>query len=250
MVFLNSDLTELSRQEELAEILDQSKTSRELLDKLKEITAPTPRLALAICQAYRRGRRIGAGLRLLQNSDLPIPCDDQSRRLYVQLKHELAYCQTHVNRSKAWPMYADAVQSSIDLLGKTHKQTTRVRCGFAGELEVAFLYSGALDVLSALKADNKDFLDPWKQFVPQMEARILDKMAKQGKRKRPPWIEKDEENIRCLLRGQSKGSGNDPMTEEDKENIPRGELHRLSKRRKLITCTQQQAERGEETKQV
>lgn len=86
IALLDSGVDGLPRQAELAELLHHSKTSLELLQKLKKITDPTPSLALEMCRAFRREGQLRTGMRLLQKSNLPIPRDDESRRLMSRFK--------------------------------------------------------------------------------------------------------------------------------------------------------------------
>lgn len=206
MALLDSGVDELPRQIELAELLRQSKTSSELLKRLEKITDPTSFLALEMCRAFRREGRFRTGLRLLQQSNLPIPCDDQSRRLYVKIQGELALCESNLSDVKACYLFADAIRSSIDLLGRTDKTTLQFRFDFATFLESSSRYSGALDELVALKADSKDLSHSWREFIIQMEKRLRDKRIKKRRRERLMPAEQT-------------------LTEDDKENILQSEPH-------------------------
>ncbi|KAI1158517.1 hypothetical protein F5B18DRAFT_84663 [Nemania serpens] len=214
MALLDSGVDELPRQAELAELLRYSMTSPELLEKLEGIVDPIPSLALERCRAFRREGRIRAGMRLLQKSNLPIPCDDENRRLNVQIQGEIALCESNFDDGKACGLFAAAVRSSIDLLGSIDKVTIQLRVNFATFLESSSRYSGALDVLSALKTDSEDLLHPWRERVTQMEERLRDKRAKKRSRERPMPAEHS-------------------LVVDDKENIPLTELHGPSKKRKL-----------------
>ena len=218
IALLDSGVDGLLRQAELAELLHHSKTSPELLEKLEKITDPTPSLALERCRAFRREGRLCSGMRLLQKSNLPIPCDDESRRLNVQIHGEIALCESYFDDGKACELFAGAVRSSIDLLGPTDEVTMQLRVTYATFLESSSRYSGALDVLSALKVDSKDLLHPWRDHVVQMEKRLRDKRAKKRSRERPMLTEHS-------------------LIEDDKENIHQSEPHNSSKKRKLTRDT-------------
>lgn len=215
IALLDSGVDGLPHQAELAELLHQSKTSPELLKKLKKITDPTPSLALEMCRAFRLEGNLSTGMRLLRELDPLTPCDDQSRRLYVKIQGELALCESHNNFEKAYKLYTDAVRSSIHLLGRTDEDTIRLRVTFAGFLERFLRYSGALDVLAALKVDSKDLLHPWGNLVVQMEERLRYERVKKRHRERPMPAEQT-------------------LTEDDKENIPQSEPYSPSKKRKLV----------------
>ena len=214
IALLDSGVDGLPRQAELAELLAYSKTSPELLEKLEKITDPTPSLALERCRAFRREGQYRTGMRLLQKSNLPIPCDDKSRRLNVQIQGEIALCESNFDDRKACELFAGAIRSSIDLLGSTDKVTIQLRVTYATFLESCSRYSGALDVLFALKVDCKDLLHPWREHVMQMEERLRDKRVKKRSRERPMPAE------------------HSPI-EDDKENEP----HSPSKKRKLTRDT-------------
>lgn len=218
MALLDSGVDGLPRQAELAELLYHSETSRELLEKLEKITDPTPSLALAICRAFRREGRLRAGMRLLQKPNSPIPHDDESRRLHVHIQGELALCESYFDDGKACKLFADAVRSSIDLLGRTDKATIQLRITYATILESSSRYSGALDVLAALKADSKDWSHRRTEVVMQMEERLRDKRTKKRSRERP------------MPAGHS-------LIEDDKENMHQSEPHSPSKKRKLMQET-------------
>ncbi|KAI4133765.1 MAG: hypothetical protein LQ347_002092 [Umbilicaria vellea] len=218
IALLDSGVDGLSRQAELAELLHHSKTSLELLEKLEKITDPTPSLALERCRAFRREGQLRTGMRLLQKSNLPIPCDDESRRLNVQIQGEIALCESHFDDGKACELFIGAVRSSIDLLGSTDEVTMQLRVTYATFLESSSRYSGALDVLFALKVDSKDLLHPWRECVIQMEERLRDKRAKKRSRERPMPAEHS-------------------LIEDDKENMRQSEPHSSSKKRKLTRET-------------
>ena len=218
IVLLDSGVDELPRQAELAELLRHSETSPELLEKLEKITDPAPSLALERCRAFRCEGRVRTGMRLLQQSNLPVPCDDESRRLNVQIQGEIALCVSHFDDGKACELFAGAVRSSIDLLGPTDKVTIQLRVTYATFLERSSRYSGALDVLFALKVDSKDLLHPWRECVRQMEERLRDKRAKKRSRERPMPAEHS-------------------LIEDGKENMHQSEPHSPSKKRKLTRET-------------
>ena len=215
IALLDSGVDYLARQAELVELLHHSKTSPELLKKLEKITDPTPSLALEMCRAFRREGRVRPGMRLLQELNPLTLYDDQSRRLYVQIQGELSLCESHLTDVKACIMFKDVVRSSEDLLGRTDKDTIQLRITYAMFLESSFRYSGALDVLTALKFDCKDSLHPWTERVMQMEERLLVKRVKKRGRERPMPAEQT-------------------LAEDDKENIPQSEPHSPSKKRKLM----------------
>ncbi|KAI0097684.1 hypothetical protein GGR51DRAFT_540313 [Nemania sp. FL0031] len=201
IALLDSGVDGLPRQVELADLLQHSKSSRELLEKLERITDPLPSLALGICQAFRRERRPSSGMRLLQKSNPPIPCDDETWRLNVRIQGEIALCQSYSDEGKAYELYRGAIRSSIDLLGSTDEDTIRLRVEYALFLENSRRYSGALDVLFALKTDCKDLLHPWREQIVQMEKQLRYKRAKKRSRERPmpeehKLIEDDKENMR------------------------------------------------------
>ncbi|KAI1125839.1 hypothetical protein F5Y10DRAFT_246236 [Nemania abortiva] len=167
IALLDSGVEGLSHQAELAELLHYSGTSPGLLDKLRKITDPTPSLALEICRAFRREGEPYTGMCLLRKSNLPIPCDDESRRLNVRIQGEIALCESNYDDGKACQLFAGAIRSSIDLLGSTDIVTIQLRVTYATFLERSFRYSGALDVLFSLKVDSKDLLHPWRECVIQ-----------------------------------------------------------------------------------
>ena len=214
IVLLDSGVDELERQKELAELLNQSDSSLELMKKLRQIPDPIPCLALEICRVFREGGRYSEGQRLLQKSNLPTPCDDQSRRLCVQIQSEIAVCESYLDDSKACPMFADAIRSSIDLLGRTDEDTIQLRVDFAEFLDRSSRYSGALDILSALKDDTKDLLHPWRNRVIQMEEQLRYQKTRKWPRERPMPAEQT-------------------MIEGDKENVHQNEPRSPSKKRKL-----------------
>ena len=218
MVLLDSGVDDLPHQTELAELLHHSKTSSELLNKLEKITDPTPSLALEMCRSFRFEGRLRSGMRLLQSSNHPRPCDDHSRRLIVQIQGELALCESHFDDEKACYLFADAVRSSIDLLGRTDEDTIGLRVTFAKFLERSSRYSGALGVLDALKVDSKDLLHPWRELVMQMQERVRNKRAKKRRRERPMPAEHS-------------------LIEDDKENMQQSESHSPSKKRKRMRET-------------
>lgn len=218
MAMLDSGVKGLPRQTELAELLHRSKTSSELLEQLEKIPDPTPGLALEICRAFRREGRLHEGQRMLQKSNLLMPSDDESRRLYVQIQGELALCGSHFDDEKAYYSFADAVRSSIDLLGRTDEDTIDLRITYATFLERSSRYSGALAVLMALKVDSKDFLHPWTEIVGQMEERLRDKKVKKRRRERPMPAAHN-------------------LIEDDNENVHQSDPHGPSKKRKLMRET-------------
>ena len=214
MAFLDSGVDGLPRQQELAKLLRRSKATPELVKKLEQIPNPEPCLAVEMCQVFRRERRFDEGKRLLQELNPLIPCDDQSRRLYVHVQSELALCEWELNNLKGYTMFKDVVRCSMELLGRTDEYTIQLRVTFAENLEWSSHYSGALDVLVALKADSKDLLHPWSELVMQMEKRLRDNIVKKRRRDRPMPVEQT-------------------LIEDNKENIPQSEPHSLSKKRKL-----------------
>ena len=173
-----------------------------------------------MCRAFRLKGRYSEGRRLLQNYDLPIPRDDQSRCLNVQFQRELALCESYLDDCKACPMFADAVRSIIDLLGKIDNDTIQVRVNFAEFLGRSSRYSGALAVLLALNVDTKGVSHPWRVCVKQMEEGLNDKRVKKRKRERPMPAEQT-------------------LTEDDKENIHESGPHSSFKKRRLMQeiCT-------------
>lgn len=94
----------------------------------------------------------------------------------------------------------------------------QLRVTYATFLESSSRYSGALDVLFALKVDCKDLLHPWRECVIQMEERLRDKRAKKRSRERPMPAEHS-------------------LIEDDKENMHQSEPHSPSKKRKLTRET-------------
>ncbi|KAJ8133061.1 hypothetical protein O1611_g559 [Lasiodiplodia mahajangana] len=215
IALLDSGVDGLPRQLELADLLQHSKSSPELLKKLEKIADPPPSLALGICRAFRRGGRPDSGMCWLQKPNLPIPCDDETRRLNVRIQGEIALCQSYSNDEKACRLYADAVRSSIDLLGSTDELTIGLRVEYASFLESSWRYSGALDVLRALKLDCKDLLHPWKERIPQMEKQLRYKRVKKR------WFERPMPEEHRLI-------------EDDKENMRQSEPCSPSKKRKLM----------------
>lgn len=203
------------RQEELSELLHWSKTSPELLRKLEKITNPTPSLALEMCRAFRREGQPSTGMRLLQQSSLPVACDDKSSRLCVQTQGELALCESNCDDDKACDLFEGAVLSSIKLLGRTDMETIRLRVTFAEFLESSSRYTGALDVLSTLTVDCEGLLHPWTEVVKQMEERLRIKRVKKRRRERPMPTKQT-------------------LTEDNKENVPQSGPHSQSKKRKLM----------------
>lgn len=224
---LDSGVNNPPRQAELAELLHYSETSPELLEKLEEITDPTPSLALEMCRAFRCQGLVRDGMRFLQELNPLVPCDDQSRRLYVQIKSELARCETRLTVEKACIMYKDAVQSSKDLLGQTDNDTIQLQITYAMFLETSLRYSGALDILTALKVDCKDSLHPWTDCVKQMEERLRIKRVKYRRRER----------LMPALQA---------LTEDNKENISQSKPLSPPKKRKLMRELTQSTEEGEE----
>lgn len=215
MALIDSGVDRLPRQTELAELLRQSKTSTELLRKLEEISDPTPFLALEIGRAFRREGRPLAGKRLLQNFGIPIPCDDESRRLHIRIRGELALCESFLDGPKACNLFPDVLRSSIDMLGRTDEDTLQLHIMYAMVLERYSRYSSALDILAALNMDRAESLHPWTKLVLRMEERLRDKSAKRSSCVRPTRAK------RCL-------------TEDDKENIYRSESDGASKKPKLM----------------
>ena len=234
---LDLGVDDLPRQAELAELLRKSATSSELLEKLQKIIDPTASLALQICRAFRQEGRHRCGMELLQKADLPIPCDDESRRLYVNMQREIAICESYVDDTKACQLYADALRSSIDLLGRAKTYTINLRILFVTFLERSSRYSGALDVLEALDVEalnveapdvgRKDRLRQWKVHV---EERLRVKRVKKRRHERPMPAEQT-------------------LIEDDKENMHQSELYSSSKKQKLMqeASTQKQGERQEKT---
>ncbi|RMZ80754.1 hypothetical protein DV738_g2640, partial [Chaetothyriales sp. CBS 135597] len=109
-----------------------------------------------------------------QHSILPIPCDDESRLLFVRIKTELAFCEyPHLDGNstivKAGQCFTDAIQSSIDLLGQISWETIELRARFATALARCALYSDALNVLDGLHADCEAVSHPWSHHVKQLE---------------------------------------------------------------------------------
>ncbi|KAI0877237.1 hypothetical protein GGS24DRAFT_448585 [Hypoxylon argillaceum] len=201
ITLLDSGVDGLPHQVELAELLSFSDTSAELIEKLEKIRDPIPSLALKMCQAFRCEGRHEIGMRLLQKSNLPIPCDDESRRLNVKIQAEIARCVARFDHIKACRLFAGAVRSSIDLLGSTDEVTIYHRVTYVEFLEDCSWYSSALDVLFVLKADCKDLLHPWREHTMEMEKRLRYKRIKKRHRERPMpeelrLIEDDKENIR------------------------------------------------------
>ena len=144
-----------------------------------------------MCRAFRRDGRSQRGARLLQQTTLPIPCGDQSRRLYVHIQCELALCESNFDDVKACDLFEAAVRSSINLLGRTDKTTIQLRLDFATFLESSSRYSGALNVLLALRVESKDSLHPWREFITQMEERLRYKKVKKRRRERPMLAEQN-----------------------------------------------------------
>lgn len=214
MALLDSGVDGLPRQAELVKLLRCSKITSELLAKLEKITDPMPSLALEMCRAFRRQGRNHAGMRLLRESHLPTPVDDESRRLIVEIQGEIALCESDYDDIKACGLFADAIRSSIDLLGSADKVTVQLRVNCALFLESSFRYSGALDVLSALKAESGDSLHPWKEYLTQTEERLRYKRIKKRRYEKPM-------------------PGERSLVEEDEENTHRSEPHGPSKKRKL-----------------
>ena len=157
-------------------------------------------------------------MRLLQKSNPPIPCDDESGRLNVQIQGEIALCESYFDDGKACELFAGAVRSSIDLLGSTDEVTMQLRVTYATFLESSSRYSGALDVLFALKVDSKDLLHPWRERVMQTEERLRAKRTKKRSRERPMPAEHS-------------------LIGDDKENRHQSEPHNPSKKRKLTRET-------------
>ncbi|KAI1189016.1 hypothetical protein F5B17DRAFT_393204 [Nemania serpens] len=243
MALLDSGVDGPPRQAELAELLRPSASSLELVRKLEKITDPIPSLALEISRAYGEQGWNHAAKILLQKTNLPIPCDVKSRRLIVNFQCEIARCESYINGDKACGLFTRAIRSSIDLLGPTHIATAQVRVHYMHFLERTSRYSGALDVLSALKADSEDLLRLQKERFMQMEARLRWKKAKRRHRERPmpvelSLVEDDKEH-------RERPTPVEPsLAEDDKENVHQSELHSPSRKRKF--CEEPGTSRQEE----
>ena len=116
---------------------------------------------------------------------------------------------------KACIMYKDAAQSSIDLLGRGDKYTIRLQMDYATYLEESSRYSGALDVIAALKLNSKDSLGLWRDRILQSEGRLRYRRATQRHRERSMPVEQ-------------------ASIEDNKENVPESEQNSTLKKRKLI----------------
>ncbi|MCJ1309553.1 hypothetical protein MMC25_003213, partial [Agyrium rufum] len=233
MVFLDSGVVELPRQEELAKLLHQSETSSELLEKLRKIPDPIPCLALEICRAFRYEGRHREGRDLLQKLNLPIPCNDHSRRLYVQLKREFALCEIRIDPENACRMFANTIRSGIDLLGRTNEDIIQLRLNFAEFLETSSRYSGAVDVVSGLKINTKDLAHIWWKRLGLIDKRLRYQGTKKRRFERPMPAEQT-------------------LIEDDKENMHQSKPHSPCKKRKLTPeiGTEEQGERGEKTQKM
>ncbi|RMD44351.1 hypothetical protein DV735_g810, partial [Chaetothyriales sp. CBS 134920] len=154
------------RQAELAKLLRPSASSPTLLKKLERISHPIPALALEICALFRLEGKQHIGKLLLPAYNLPRPCDDESRLLFVRIKTELAFCAyASLDNTGSFlqtsERFTDAIQSSIALLGRTSNRTIELRARFAKALSRFSLHSDALEVLNALNIDCEGVSHSW-----------------------------------------------------------------------------------------
>jgi hypothetical protein len=247
---LDSGVDELARQAELVALLRQSEITLELLKRLEAIADPTPSLAIIRCQAFRSLRLTESGMRLLQKCNPPTPCDDESRRLYVRIQGEIALCTSKCNYDKAFELFAGAIRSSRDLLGPTHKTTTLLLLDYADFLEDSWHFSGALDVLCALKLDSEDLSQSLREHILQEVKRLRHRRAKNRRRERPmpvghSLIEDDKENMH---QSEPHSPCKKRKFENDKEIMHQSEPHSPSKERRLCGEPEHESREGDATR--
>ncbi|OAL29733.1 hypothetical protein AYO20_09117 [Fonsecaea nubica] len=208
LALLQRGVNDLKSQTELAELLRESDTSSDLLDRLETIRSPIPSLVLEMCRACRREGRFARGWCLLEKCCPPAPRDEQTKRLYVELKAECAKCEPYHGRSvgKISNAYADAISASVNLLGRTDELTIKLRVDFASFLERADRVPDALKEIEALKADYNDLSEVYRAGITKREARLRGIEAE--KRKHEETMPAEETS-----------------KEDDKENSVQSETH-------------------------
>ncbi|OAG35647.1 hypothetical protein AYO21_10187 [Fonsecaea monophora] len=208
LTLLHRGVDDVKSQTELAELLRESDTSIDLLDMLDTVRSPMPSLVLEMCRACRRQGRYARGWRFLETCCPAAPRDEQTKRLYVELKAECAKCEPPQGRGLTGisNAYADAVSASVKLLGRTDELTINLRLDFASFLEAEDRVPDALKEIEALKVDYNDLSEVYKARITRREARL----RANGAEKR-----KHEETM----------PAEETSKEDDKENNVQSETH-------------------------
>ncbi|KIW76976.1 hypothetical protein Z517_09420 [Fonsecaea pedrosoi CBS 271.37] len=206
LALLNRGVDDLKSQTELAVLLRESDTSSELVEKLETIRSPIPSLVLEMCRACRRQGQDERGRRLLKKCRPAAPRDEQTKRLYVELKAEYAKCDRFGDLTKVSNAYADAISASVNLIGRTDELTINLRLDFASFLERRERVPDALKEVEALKVDYNDLSEVYRAMITKREARLRDSGAE--KRKHEETMPAEETS-----------------KEDDKENNVQSETH-------------------------
>jgi hypothetical protein len=169
-------------------------------------------------------------MRLLQKCNLPIPCDDESRRLNVRIQDEIALCMSKCHYEKSFELFAGAIRSSRDLLGPADKTTVQLHLTYANVLENSWRFSGALNVLRALKLDSEDMSPSLREHIILEVKQLRHRRAKNRRHERP------------MPAGHS-------IIEDDKENMHQSEPRSPSKERRLCGKPEHESREGDATRE-
>jgi hypothetical protein len=134
----------------------------------------------------------------------------------------------HYERS--FELFAGAIRSSRDLLGPADKTTVQLHLTYANVLENSWRFSGALDVLRALKLDSEDMSPSLREHIIQEVKQLRHRRAKNRRHERP------------MPAGHS-------LIEDDKENMHQNEPRSPSKERRLCGEPEHESREGDATRE-